>query len=149
MRLRPVGPAAAADFPPPSLSLGNDIAFLPPEAPGDRQGNAILDAFEGDPDSRWAPHVAAQRQDDGSYLYTSRVAAAPGFPFVPGKFCRLRFEYPKGVWRDSEEYTPAFAIYDMRLIDPQGNAYVMPSLAALRGNKARKQYFEGGEMGGN
>jgi len=148
LRLRPLAAAAAQGFVPPRLSPGNDVAYMLPTlaaqaaAPG-----AALAQLDGDADSYWGPDIAAEPQPDGSFLYKLRLEKAPGWPFVPAKFARIRLAYPKGAAAAPPGGRVELAIYDMRLTDTKGGRYVMPSLAQQRGNKATARYFEGGEMG--
>ena len=141
LRLRPLGDAARPDFQPPHLSLGNDRAFLPPDA-------AAAGQQDGESWGYWTPALPPEKQRDGSFLYRFRIEQAAGSPFVPAKFSRFRLSYPPEVWRQPADGTRIeCALYDLQLTNPRGRRYAMPTLAEQQGNRARRLYFEGGEMG--
>ena len=150
LRIRPLAQTARTKFPVPHLSIGGDPTLLPDTM----SEKLVADAAKGTDlavddllDLSWAPLAEPKLQSDGSYLYAGRLRAMDGYTFDPKKFSRFRLHYPKGAWREPNGFTPEFAIYDLRLIEPDGKRYVMPTLAKQQGNLARKRYYEGGEMG--
>jgi len=150
LRIRRLGEAVRDKFPVPHLSVGHDPTLLPAEI-----GKEVVEEAgeDEDPDAddlvdlRWVPVPEPKPQADGSYLYAGPLKTVDGYEFDARKFSRFRLHYPEGAWRRPDGYTPEFAVYDLRLTAAKGKRYVMPTLAEQQGDKARKKYWEGGEMG--
>ncbi len=124
LRIRPVGQAADDAFPVPRLSLGS----LSP-----------ADAATDGP-APWLPSVAAEAQNDGSFLYTVRLRRATGSAFNPATFRTIRLDYAPDAWRDPSGYKPTFAVFDPQLMDTKGGAFVDSTLPQRQGDAPRRRW---------